>query len=278
MDFHSPNSPEETIIALLAQKSASGETLLLEAQKVKPLFTKQALYAILRRLIKQEVIVKHGKQFSLSNVWIGKMANFFTRASEQYGIHQESVDFLSLADGDKISYSFKSPEETDRFWGHAFYVLANLMPPHRDKKEPVYIYNPHEWFMLIRQESELHLFRKLADDKRQLWLLAGHRHPLDLHVKQFFDGTHLQYHTLVEPLFEKPYYYINVFGDFIIEAFLDVSVAEKMDQLYISASEWDEATKKELSSLIAKGKTKLVISRNARKASKFKKMIGKYFN
>jgi hypothetical protein len=278
MDFHSPSSIEEVIITSLAQKSTSSGKLLLEARKVKPLFTKQALYAILRRLIKEEVIVKHGKHFSLSSVWIGKMTNFFASANEQYGIHQESVDFLSLADGDKISYNFKSPEETDRFWGHAFDVLADLMPPHHDKKEPIYIYNPHEWFMLIRQESELHLFRKLAADKRQLWLLAGHRHTLDLHVKQFFDGTYLQYHTLSEPLFDKPHYYINVFGDFIIEAFLDVTVAEKIDQLYISASEWNEELKKELSTITTKGKTRIVISHNTRKAKRIKKMIGKYFN
>lgn len=273
MNVISPDSSEELVINKLAIASENGEVLLEKVRLSKPHFTKQALYVVLRRLLKQEVLVKHGKQFSLARPWVGKMYNFFLLAQNRYGDRQEGVDFLSLEDGDKISYSFKSPEETDRFWGHAFDVLAETMSP----QEPIYIYNPHEWFILVRQESELHLFNKLKDAKRQLWLAVGHRDPLDIYVKQFFDGTYLQYHMLETPLFEKEYYYLNIFGTYIIEAYIDIETASNVQQLYSSTSEWNDHIRKELQKLVGQGKTKLTISKNERKAKKLKKMMGEYF-
>ncbi len=273
MDFAHPTTPEAQIIASLATKSLSGEVLLQQVRTLKASFTKQALYVILRRLLAQEVVVKHGTQYSLSNVWLSKMYQFFLVAKERYGVTQESVDFLMLNDGDRISYNFKGLNETDGFWGHAFDVLAAVTP----STEPIYLYNPHEWFLYARAANELHLFNKLRNDKRQLWLTVGHTDPLDIHAKQYFDGTYLQYHMLEKPLFDKEYYYLNIFGDYIIEATIDPETARAVDQLYKSTKEWSERINVELHSLVAKGKTKLTISRNERKAKKLKRVLGQYF-
>jgi hypothetical protein len=266
-----PTTVEEAIIATLAGKAASGAQLLESARGIKKTLTKQALYVVLRRLIAEEVVVKHGTQFSLSNVWLGKMADFFARAQERYGVRTEGVDFLNLQDGDKISYAFKSPHEADRFWGHAFDVLADIT------KEPVYIYNPHEWFILARQESELHLFNTLKDQSRQLWLLVGNSDPIDAYAKRFFDGAYLQYHTLEKPLFERGNYYLNIFGSYIIEASIDPETAKKVDELYKKTQVFDESIIPALQVLVAKGKTKLTISKNTRKAVKLKKLFVPYF-
>lgn len=272
MDFNHPQSIEEIIIDKLAGNAASGAQLLESARGIKQTLTKQALYVVLRRLIAEEVIVKHGTMFSLSNVWLGKMTEFFNRAQERYGVRTEGVDFLNLQDGDKISYAFKSPHEADRFWGHAFDVLADM-----HGKEPVYIYNPHEWFIFARQESELHLFNKIKDTKHQLWLTVGSRDPLDVYAKQFFDGTYLQYHMLEQPLFEKGNYYLNIFGDYIIEATIDDAITAQVEELYKTTPAFDDTVIPTLQKLVSKGKTKLTISKNARKAQKLKKLFEPHF-
>lgn len=271
MDFDHPSTIEEVVLATLARNAATGAQLLEAARRIKKTLTKQALYVVLRRLLAQEVIVKHGTQYSLSNVWLGKMAEFFARAHERYGVRREGVDFLNLQDGDKISYAFKSPHEADRFWGHAFDVLSDTT------KEPIYIYNPHEWFILARQESELHLFNKLKSQKRHLWLTVGNKDPLDVYAKHFFDGTYLQYHMLEKALFEKGNYYLNIFGDFIIEAFIDPDIAQSVDEFYTKTQVFDESVIPALQALISQGKTKLTISRNTKKAAKLKKLLGQHF-
>lgn len=273
MNFNTPHATEEIVISTLASSSQNGETLLATIRTIRPHFTKQALYVVLRKLLQQEVIVKHGKQFSLGRPWLSRMTQFFSLAQERYGVHQEGVDFLNLQDGDKISYSFKSPEETDRFWGHVFDVLAEVMP----HDEPIYIYNPHEWFVLARQESELHLLHSLRDAKRLVWITVGHRDALDVYVKRYFDGTYLQYHMHDVLLFENESYYLNVFGSYIVEAHLDIITARKVDELYKTTEVWNESVERALKALIGSGKTKLTISRNERKAKKLKKLLGQYF-
>jgi hypothetical protein len=271
MDFKHPTTIEEAVLGTLAGNAATGVQLLESARSIKKTLTKQALYVVLRHLLAQEVIVKHGTQYSLSNIWLGKMAEFFARAHERYGVRREGVDFLNLQEGDKISYAFKSPHEADRFWGHAFDVLSDTT------KDAIYIYNPHEWFILARQESELHLFNKLKDRKRHLWLTVGNKDPLDVYAKHFFDGTYLQYHMLDNPLFEKRNYYLNIFGDFIIEAFIDPETAQKVGAFYARVEAFDDTVIPNLQALVSQGRTKLTISRNTKKAAKLKKTLGQYF-
>jgi hypothetical protein len=273
MDLSTPHTTEEVLLRALGDRALNGEALLLEAQKIKPRFTKQALYQLLRKLMDREIVVKHGKQFSLSQLWILKMNDFFSLAQKQYGVgEQGGNDFLALADGDKISYSFKSPVEADKFWGHAFNILAGTL-----RDEPLYIYNPHEWFFIARKESEEFLFTGLQKQHQQIWLLCGGNSPLDVHTAKYFDGKILQYYMLTEGLFEARNYYLNIFGDYTIEARIDEKTAERVDRLYEEATQWDNSVEGKLRGLVSEGKTVITISRNKKKADKLKKLFVPYF-
>jgi hypothetical protein len=101
---------------------------------------------------------------------------------------------------------------------------------------------------------------------------------LDKMVSKEFDGKITQYHTTNEVLFEKRNYYLHVLGDFLIEAWLDENVARKIDRFYETTKTWNDEARSVLQKIISEeGKNKLVISRNAKRAEKFKKMLGKYF-
>ena len=107
--------------------------------------------------------------------------------------------------------------------------------------------------------------------------MIGNSDPIDAYAKRFFDGTYLQYHTLEKPLFEKGNYYLNIFGTYIIEASIDSETAKNVDELYKKTQTFDESIISALQALVANGKTKLTISRNARKAAKLKKLFAPYF-
>ncbi len=273
MDLKNPQTIEEVIIKALGDKALSGEVLLSECQKLKKGFTKQALYQLLRKLIVKEVVVKHGKLFSLSQIWVLKMKDFFSLAQKHYGLEEQGDDFLSLSDGDKVIYSFKSPVEADKFWGHAFNILGgNLLG-----KEPLYIYNPHEWFFFARKESEEFLFQELQKRNQKVWLICGGKTLLDKHITKYFDGSILQYYMTEEVIFEARNYYLNIFGDYIIEARIDESVAKQVDSFYHEHDKVTEKTSQILTSLLTQGKTNLTISRNKNKAEKLKKLFAPYF-
>lgn len=246
-----------------------------ELKDVRPGTTKQGVYAALRVLKKQEKVVLHRGRASLNSAWVSSMASFFSIAQKYYR-DEDSGDgnFLHLQDGEKISYSFKDAVLTDAFWGHAFHLLVATEQPNT----PVYLYNPHQWFLIAREKSEKELLSFVLKNKRQYLLTVGSSFPLDKHISSLFDGEQSQYYVRSASLFPKNNYYFNIIGDFIIEAWIDVDVANKVDDVYASSGAYTETIKKELEKIISsQGKTKLVISRNKRKADKYKSMLKKYF-
>lgn len=276
MNLLVPTTIEDFIIKLLQKKPLSAAELLGTIRESRPGTTKQALYAALRKLKTAEVVVMAHMRISLSSVWVIKMTEFFQTAKHFYAKTALTDEgFLNLGDGDRISYSFKSPNLTDIFWGHAFDILSEVTPI----TEPIYIYNPHEWFFLARHETEKTLFQKITKSGKQILVIVGGTTYLDKMVSKEFDGGFSQYYPTKNPLFPKRNYYINVFGDFIIEAWLDEDISRKLDDFYEKTIHWDLVTQEKIRELVAgEGRNKLVISKNGRRASKIKRMFAGYFH
>jgi hypothetical protein len=176
---------------------------------------------------------------------------------------------------EKISYSFADAHTADLFWGHAFHLFTEIFPI--DK--PLYIYNPHEWFILARPESEKTLFDNVSNTGRKTYMLIGSRDYLDVHTATSFNQKNLEHHATADSVFERRNYYVNSVGDFIIEAYLDEEITDRVDQFYKKTRVLNHQTQKQLEELVKKsGKTKLVISRNSNKAQKLQKKIGNYFH
>lgn len=276
MNILNPTSIEEQIVSLLQKNSLTGARLLEEIKKDRPKTTKQAVYAALRVLRSGEIVVKHRKLFSLSSVWIIKMTEFFHMARYFYTKTRTADEgFLNLEDGDRMSYVFKNPNVADMFWGHAFDILSEITP----LAEPVYVYNPHEWFLLARHDSEKAIFDRITKTGKQLLVIAGGNTNLDKSLTKEFDGKISQYYPTDEVIFEKRNYYLNIFDDFIIEAWIDEDVARKIDNFYQATPTWNKETEAILKKIIEiEGKNKLTISRNKKRAEKLKKVFKKYFH
>lgn len=275
MMIYEPKTLEEYILNCL-QKGSSGTIELLEQIKnVRPKTTKQGFYQALRKLKKEEAVVVYAKRATLSHIWINKMADYFRTAESMYtSTSMPSEDFLKLADGDKISYTFKNPDLTDQFWGHAFGILNAST----SEREGIYIYDPHEWFLLARRASELALFDGVTQSGKALYVLGGAKDPLDKYVSKEFDNKKSFYFMIEEKLFPKKNYYVNILGDFLIEAWLDQKTTEAINAFYTDTTEWNAGTELRLSEIIKmRGKNKLVISRNKHKADKIKRIFRKYF-
>ena len=72
------------------------------------------------------------------------------RGKEMYdNLAYEHKDVLSLAEGDSISHTFSNPFHMDRLWGD----LTILLSRQHDKKQPVFFYNPHNWFFCCSRQN-----------------------------------------------------------------------------------------------------------------------------
>lgn len=249
--------------------------LIKSLQHIRPGTTKQAVYASLRNLKQEEKIAVHGKHVSLSRIWISKMTKLFSSAGRAYASSAITDEgFLNLEPGDHISYTFKNPVTADVFWAHAFDLLADITL----KNEPIYIWNPHEWFFLAHHDSERALFDRIIESGKQIFVICGNKDPLDRYVANEFDGEMSQYYLADEKIFTRPNYYVNVFGSYILEGVMDEKTTHRLDDFYKTTAAWNLAAQKTIIKIVTEhGRTRLTISNNPKRAEKLRRALGKPF-
>lgn len=268
------NSLEDRIIQYVHKRPFVIVDLIEHLQQDRPGTTKQAVYASIRKLKKEEVVVVYKKQISLNKAWVQKMSEFFDVARKNY-LSENILDssFLNLADGDRVAYRFQSPFVTDQYWAHVFSVLTDSI----HEQVPVMIYGPHQWFMIARRESEAPLFEAFKKQKRLVCVTAGHDLPLDKKIRSSYDGEYAKYSAGIDFGF-KNNHYINIFGDFIIDVYLDLEVSEQIDAFYQTIDKLTPEKIEELKAIVSqRGKNRLVISRNEKRAGKIRKQLAKNF-
>lgn len=248
--------------------------LIAAIKRERPGTTKQGVYAALRNLKKEEVVVLHAGRASLNAAWLTNVHRYFTIAEHYY--FQKNVGaghFANLREGEKIQYTFTSPLVADTFWIHALFILIETTP----QGSHFIAYNPHCWFFLAHAESERGFVRFALAHKRLYLMSVGARTPLDRLVVQEVDGTRSQYAMLTRAPFPSTRY-INIIGDYVIDVSLEKRVADAMDAFYVRTREWTPDAARELHHLVeGRGRIKLIISRNAKKAERLRRKLLKSF-
>ena len=269
-----PITIEDHIFNILQKGALPIVELIKSIKEKRPKTTKQGVYLMIRKLKKQEIVVVNNKNISLSSVWLKALEEFTVQA--QYNtknITSYGNDFLNLNQGEKLQYFFKNPILTDAFWSHVFLTLVEESDP----KNPVLIYNPHEWFLLVRNKNETDLFERIAERGQKLAVLSAYNTDLDRSVRQYFNGLE-EYDISPAPLFEKDNYYINVIGNFVIEAWLDKNIMAEVNNFYQTTSVFTDSEKEKLEKiLMQKGRNKFTITHNKRKADSIRAKFKKYF-
>ncbi len=264
---------ESKIIQKLHKGALSSARLVQEIKEEQGV-TKQAVYKELRKLRKREMVVAHGKILSLSVLWLQKMSSFFLETHDLYSGESTSEPYLQMEDGDSLVYRFSNPDTMDSFWGHAVLILSGKM----SEGDYAYLYNPHEWFLAARPESELEIFRLIHESKKNLVIYVAGETDLDKKLGNLLIQESQQYFAGGIYLFEKENYYINIFNDFIIEVWIDPSTAGKIESFFQQEKEVTAYGMDTLQHVISQtGKNKFKISKNKKRADQLKRKIGKYF-
>jgi len=275
MNINKPVTIEDFIYSSLLKGTVSIVKMIESIHLARPKTTKQGVYAVIRKLKKQETVVVHKKNISLSGVWLKSMEDFIDQAMyNTKQITSSGNSFLQLRPGERMQYYFRNPILTDAFWSHVFITLIDESV----SEQPVLIYNPHEWFLLARNENEVGLFNRIADRGQKLAILAGNSSTLDKSVRSYLKNPLMMYETLPKNIFIKENYYINVIGNFIIEVWIDQKIQAKIDQFYLNNNKFDTLEKRNLEEiLMQKGKNRFSITNNKRKADALRSKFKKYF-
>ena len=268
------SSIETTLLSLL-ERGPKRTTDLVAAVMRLTGKTRQAAYLALRKLKEREIVVVSKSIASLNVTWLNKMTEFLTVARHQY-LHESINDngFLNLHDGEKVQYNFNSPAHTDAFWSHVFNILVETS----QTNDPVFIYDPHDWFLITRLKNERLLMESVTARGKLLLVAVQGKTPLDAYVSRHLDDPLQQYSKGIL-ISEDKSYYLNIIDDYLIEVWLDKEGSKQIEEVYNKTAKYDEKAITQLERITAsKGKNKFRVSRNARKALKLKKQLSKYFS
>lgn len=259
---------EDIIVETLARDPyITGPVLVEKVNDKRPGTTKQAVYAALSPLLKDEVIYKRGQEYFLTNTWV----RYVNQLLNPELVTTDEV--FVLEEGQSISYRFPSLLSCDKYWAHIFTALIKTSYSPRG----VFIWHPHYIFILGREKVEKEIIEDQEKYQNPGYYSFGGTTDLDRAIKKEYTSDYLRI-NIGEDIGFKKNYMLNIFGDIIIEVFLAKELAQKIDDWYHVVS---KPTKQDL----ARFETffedahliRMKISRNTKKASKLRKKLSKNF-
>jgi hypothetical protein len=265
---------QNQIIGLLS-KGPVRSSQLVERVSKETLHTIQAVYLVLRRMREEGVVLHHHGILTLNTVWLEQELAILEEAKKVY-IHRDtdSFSFGQLQERDRISYEFKNPVLLDEMWGHLFTVLI----AQTETAMPIMIYNHHSWFPIVRKDSESAIFSSLAKQGYRAYFSIGGGTDLDRDIGKSFVKPLEHSFSTGNHFGLKSTKYLNIIGDYMIEVTLDTQVSNEIDQFYNDYNTLREADATKLQSIVTRtGKNKLVISKNSRKAQRWRSRLAKDF-
>lgn len=269
MILSSKKSVEDIIIEELAKNPYQiGPDLVLSIQESRPNTTKQAVYHALKFLIKDEVVAKVGEKYFISSIWLQK-----THELLQEGASKSNDAIFDLKEKESISYRFPTLLVCDTYWAHLFKILTEWVPA----EKPIFVWNPHEWFVVGRIKEEKEIFKVFSEKGKLAYYSIAGETLLDKKFKQQF-STDFLIVNIGNTIFKKENYYLNVFGDFIIEVFIDIKLAKMIDSFYRETEKLEPESIAYFEELIAKKyPVRMKISKNKERANKLCKKLSKDF-
>jgi hypothetical protein len=268
----------ESIVQELRYGPQSTKDLIITLQK-KHKVTVQGIYKSLRLLRAQGIIFLQNKEALLNLRWLQRLESFTSLAEHA---NKEPIigsgHFLTLQDGDRITYSFKNPLQIDAFWNHVLYVLFDAIP----NIDRWYAYASHCWFLLGRRKEEIVLKDFMKKRHIRYLFTVGHKLPLDRSITRDFDGVFSQYFMLDKPLFSHRSNHLgivlNVLGDYVLEAQYDKYTVERIEQFYTKTHLATPETIAKLEEIVAlPSKIRFTITKNSSKAKKLSLLFQKHF-
>lgn len=261
MLFSRVKSVEDYIVEVLGTGDKTAPELLEGYSRTEKMVTMQAVYKILQKLRDDGVVVKYQNLFSLSNTWKNKVVSLL-RAEDAIPVLQE---------GESIQYNFKSLDQLDHYWKHVHAATE-------DSESPMYLYGGHQfwWLMPKIHQSEIDFYQNFSNKKRKGMLLIGFDSLADKETKKELQSDYVQVHCEANHNFNMTESG-TVQDDFIVQTKISARDSNAIHHIYKQNLSLAD-TKREFEKLLEKPiAARITIERNAKKAEKMRKEIGKYF-
>ncbi|RMG41614.1 MAG: hypothetical protein D6719_08185 [Candidatus Dadabacteria bacterium] len=221
MLFTSTHNLEEKIVELLIKDGPlQAAALHSRLQGV----TLQAVYKHLRELVKQKVVTKDKKFYTLSSEWLINLLHVSLRALN-----------TSLSAG--LIVPLPEPLEItlpDPFYG---FTLARRLSLDSILSSPgspktIYEWSFCSWYRLIQQQAESNYLKQLKDNNLRHIIVYGSRAYLDRRAEEFYRDSNVSVKYSGTEILTPPPQTLLLAGDRIVQVFLDDGLIKQLNRIY----------------------------------------------
>lgn len=263
MLFSHKESLEERFVRYLLEKSFTVKALRKELAEEDERPTIQGVYKSLRTLVSDEIVIKRGTLYSLSEEWRNKTIDTLSKSTNRF----------ELAEGERISLDLQSLVHLDQQWKNIVLPLHEAHP-----STPAFFYNPHEiWVHLSdsRKQSEYDYFGSFKENKTNGFYLVGGDTVHDQAFKKEVQNDYFQVALGVSHFAQTDY--PTIFGDYIITTRISERLSKEIEQCYKESHDAKTLETRLRAIGMEKKKVRLIIERDPEKAKKLRKKLSKEF-
>ena len=257
---------EELVLTHLLREGSQLTKQLVETILKKHRCTKQGVYRVVRKLKSEEKIIVYRSRVSVNSFWQEQVRSLFAPRDTD-----ESIvgNLHRLKKGDRISLTVRGLSSADKVWSHLFVEVENRIAD----RHPLFLYNPHNWAALLREETDRIHIERLTKKGRAAYLLVGATTTLDKKVTQRVATGKLDYsfgHKI------NTLSYVVVVADYLFQMTLLGDGNSQLQKIFSYETDMSMA-RKLLEKSDHKITCRIVIEKDQRKALPWKKRIGKEF-
>ena len=259
---------EEMVLRILFEKDVlSIADLIMTIKKQRKNTTKQGVYRVLRKLSGEEKIIIHQSSVSLNRLWLTQIGFLLDKRSTPHSI----VDNVgNLQEGEKISIKAKGLIHLDQLWADVFLSIEK----HVRDTIPLYLFNPHNWSIILRNETDKMHMEHMHKKQRWVFLVIGSKTALDRETRKMVESDESFQCFIDETMgFQN---YLAVIGEYCIQVKLSQKDTQKIDWIFKNSLTITDA-KEALQRMDMQTVSRLIIEKNKTKALVLKKKLAKDF-
>ncbi len=245
-------------------------------RKFQASVTFQGVRKAANQLVENDVVVKKGKEYSLSKEWILKLRQFTEKLHESYFTESKRVRNIEAIGEDIKVYTFDNLVDVDIFWNS---LIGKWFDEDKNSKEEKYYVQQsgHTWYVLANLEEETQTLEKIQKNKIRFYTLAIGKLVLDKWSKKYYEDHGFYYTTLKKKKNDTSKYFA-VYGDNVIQCTYPVELTKEMDQIYHQAKDFESFDVTRLIKLLRrKVELKMTVMKNPVVAEQLRNYVLSHF-
>jgi len=271
------NRLDDAIIELLA---TSPPLSVIEMRSHKHLKDRkncsQAVYQALNKLVAEGIVIKVGKRFTLSTIWVCNM-NILVEKAFQRQVNGSAISLLAsrheMESAKRLTWDFTDLGKLNEFWNNVRIICMQGLSNHF-----LLSWHPTPLYLFVSLDLQLQFLQLAKKIGNQIYRIEGTKSVIDLDTSTAAARQDLHRKVGNAPFKSDKNKHLNVIGDIVIKASLDPATRAALRDYFAQFDDRKTISHSKVRSLMyRKIKGRLTLERNPAEAARYHNAFAQIF-